>query len=152
MTAGQVVVIVTNGRDPADVIEAVRASWQTVEPETISALIWTPAPPADDETRFGPVLWLGGQQASAVERLADGLTPPALTRVLMRSGAGRLVHSLLPGDLGRRVWRRARRVPEAMTLLRDARLVVAADPGGVRTAWFARHRLGAERAIIAGQP
>jgi hypothetical protein len=145
------VVIVTNGRDPADAIAAARATAPVDEAGDVTALVWGSAPSDADRGASLTVLRLAERPVGARDRVVDALIPPALSRALMATGPGRLIHSLLPSDLGRRVWRRVRRTPEAVALLSGARLVIAADPGGVRTAWFALHRLGAERAVIAGQ-
>lgn len=154
MSAGEIVVIVTNGRDPSDAVSAALAAHPGADASAVIALVWAPAQPDDhgDSGDSGDaILRLADHPASLLERIVDALLPAGLTRALMASGPGRLVHSLLPSDLGRRVWRRARHVPEAVALLGRAGLVIAADPGGVRTAWFALHRLGAQRAVIAGQ-
>ncbi len=151
MTASRTVVIVTNGREPAEAIAAARAAAPGGTTAAITALVWGPTPPDAGSGSPGEIVGLGNHPAGLLDRVTDVLLPAGLTRALMKSGPGRLVHSLLPSDLGRRVWRRARRMPEAVALLSGARLVIAADPGAVRTAWFALHRLGAERAVIAGQ-
>lgn len=151
MSAGGTVVIITNGRDPSEVIAAVVPVSPDNPARAVTALVWGTAPADGRDMTRADVIWLGDHPASIAERIVDALMPAGLSRALQASGPGRLVHSLLPGDLGRRTWRRARRVPAAVAALRDAQRVIAADPGAVRTAWFALHRLGAQSAVIAGQ-
>ena len=142
------VVIVTNGREPQEAIAALAP-----QSTTVAAIVWGRRPHDAEVSAEGggePSIWLEDVTPGAIDRLVTTLLPEGLTRVLRASAAGRVIHSLLPIEHGRRVWRRVRRSPQALAMLSSADLVIASDPGGVRTAWFAHHRLGAARATIAG--
>ncbi len=71
----------------------------------------------------------------------------ALRERLASFPLGRLLNSLGPVDRGRVFWRSVRRSPEALSALKSATAVIAADPAAVKTAWIALHRGWADQAF-----
>lgn len=82
---------------------------------------------------------LDGVRAGIGERALDAIAGP-LARRLATIPIGRLLNSMGPLDAGRVLWRRVRRSPEALDVLRGADVVLAADAPSVKTAWTAVRR------------
>ena len=83
---------------------------------------------------------LGTARKPLADRLLTALGAYALRSRLATIPIGRLLNSLGPVDQGRVFWRAVRQNPEAMTMLRSADVIIAADAPAVRTAWVAVRR------------
>lgn len=148
-----VVCIVAGSHDPVSAaLAATAARGAGLAADGAQLTIITGGTPSASPTTPGSprIIRVTDQPPGRVERIITTVLPSRLIAGLQRHALGRLVVSLLPADEARLFWRRVRRSPEAVEALSAASLVIACDPAAVRTAWFARHRLGAESAIIAG--
>lgn len=77
---------------------------------------------------------------SFIDRFLRLVGAYALRDVLAHSPIGRLLNSMGPVDQGRVFWRLVKRSPEALAMLRQADVAIAADMPAVRTAWTAKKR------------
>lgn len=112
---------------------------------SVSVISWSPAAALSDAER---TLALHGHAPGATDRLLRRLGAPSGSRWLARSPLGRLINSLSPADQSRVFARAVRRSPEALEILRECSIVIAADPPAVRTAWMLLHRGRVERALF----
>jgi FAD/FMN-containing dehydrogenase len=85
-------------------------------------------------------LRLDGSGRSPTDRLLAAVGASAVKARFSAFPLGRLLNSLGPVDPGRIFWRTVRRNPDAMRLLRDADIAIAADLAATKTAWLAVHR------------
>jgi len=82
-----------------------------------------------------------------LDRLFDRLGLFDLRGKLAEYSIGRLLNSISPTDQGRVFWRTVRRNAEALQLLTNSDIAIAADIHSTRTAWFAVKKKWVGRAL-----
>lgn len=89
----------------------------------------------NDQLGISMIRRLRPNKTPLIDKAIAALRLEVLDKAFRRSSVGRLLISLGPTDSSRVVWRAVNADHEAMSVLRSADIVVAADLAAVRTAW-----------------
>ncbi len=126
-----------SGALPSEASELSRLLTETSRPTTISIVSLGLSRSIEGAAEH---IRLDNSGKSTMDKLLTMIGAYALRAWLARFPLGRLLNSLGPVDQNRVYWRKVRRHPDALALIKSASIAIAADLTSTKTAWLAVHR------------